>query len=139
MDRRVADGVVAAPCIGKDLASNGGLAQDRERSRVVVHGIDERPEHPLRDIEVAAPREGVDAALSVEVRLHGQILAAQRAELRVGDPRPVAHDESGALQSANDRLPVGGEEVGRLEVHPGRCAKALDAAPRNRDVRSVDV
>ena len=95
-DFRVGDGEARPVEVLQDPAGDGGLAEESDRRVLAAEFVQEFEPDGFGDVEVRGPGLGVEAAIVLEVRLSGQVLAAESPERRVRDPGGIADHEQGA-------------------------------------------
>ncbi len=113
-------------------ARDRGLAEQGHGSDTALEGVDQAHQHPLRDVEVALPGDGVDAAGALEIALPGRLPEAMApiSALVTQGGLPRTRSGSGRLAISSSQRVVKKSAVVTRERSSGGAA-----APRSRTLR----
>ena len=92
-----ADGEIALEGVFENIPCNGGLTKQCDARRFDCQFLDQLEPNRLGEVEVGATGFGVEPAFTLDVRLGRQVLAIERAEFRVCDPRGIPDHQDRAV------------------------------------------
>ena len=108
--------VSMAPRMAQNPASHRNLAEDCQARFAPFDPLQGAHEHPIRNVEVALARKGVEPVVTLEVRLFREIRASEARKVRARHPRWIPKNQQWVGKPGEYFVPIRSEEVGPVHL-----------------------
>ena len=120
-------------------ANHRDLAEDCKTRFVPLDPLQGTQEHPLRNVEVALARKGVEPAVAPEVRLFREIRASEARQVCTRYPRWIPENQYWSREAQEYFVPVSPKKIGLAYLRIGNRVGAAEQILRPSHILGIDL